>query len=180
MENITVKQRNITALKYGLIIGVIYCVLFSVINLLMANIVIYNVMRAVVYIFYMTLIGVFLTQIKKSDGGFLEFKDALGAAFVMILVGSLIYFIYSYIYFEFIDPHFLEKMKVSVVTYMENKKVPDEAIESTVKKFDEEIADSKSFHLGKTLLGYFGFLVLDTLFAMIVCLIVKKQRPIFS
>ena len=179
MEQMTVAVRNKTAMKYGLITAVIYIVLFTVTNLLMSNIMVYNVVRAVVYILYMVLIGVFVTQIKNADGGYIEFKDAFGAAFVILLTTGIIYFIYTFIYFQYIDPHYLEKMKIAVVSYMENHKVPDSAIDSTVKNFDEQIADSKSFHPGKLLLGFFGFLVMDSLFAMVVCLIVKKQRPMF-
>ena len=180
MENLTIPTRNKMAMKFGLITGIIYIVLFSVTNLLMGNIMMYNVMRCIVYVIYMVLIGVFVSQIKKADGGYLEFKDAFGAAFVILLTAGILYFIYAYIYFQFIDPHYLEKMKTSVVTYMELHKVPDEAIDKTVKSFDEQIIDAKNFHIGKTLLGFFGFLVMDSLFAMIVCLIVKKQKPMFG
>jgi hypothetical protein len=168
------------SLKYGLIIGVIYMVLFSVSNLVMAQMMTYYAVKTVVYVLFFVMIGVFLTQIKKADGGYMEFKDAFGAAFVMILVAEVIYFVYSYFYFQFIDPHYLEKMKVSVLTYMENVKAPDKAIESTIQNFDTQIADSKHFNPGKTLMGFFGFLIMDSLFGMIVCLIVKKQRPMFE
>ncbi len=179
MESITVAERNKMSVKYGLITGVVYIILFSVTNLLMSNVIMYNVIRGLVYILYMGLIGVFVTQIKKADGGFIEFKDAFGAAFVMLLTAGILYYIYSYIYFQYLDPHYLEKMKTSVITYMETHKVPDESIDATAKKFDEQIIEAKTFHFGKTMLGFFGFLVMDSLFGMLVCLIVKKQRPMF-
>jgi Protein of unknown function (DUF4199) len=180
MENMTIQVRNKMCVKYGLIIGLVYMVLFSVSNLVMSQMMTYYAVKLVVYVIFFVMIGVFLTQVKKADGGYLEFKDAFGAAFVMILVAEVIYFIYSYVYFQYIDPHYLEKMKVSVITYMENKQTPDKVIETTIQNFDTQIADSKHFNLGKTLMGFFGFLIMDSLFAMIVCLIVKKQRPMFE
>ena len=180
MEELTTAIRNKMALKYGLIIGAIYLVLFTGINVLVGNFITYNAMRVIGYILYFVIMGMFITQIKKENGGYLEFKDAFGAAFVMILTANILYYVYSYVYFQWINPHFMEQMKVSVVSFMEKMKAPDDKIEKTIQDMDKQIADSKSFNLGHILMGFFGFLILDSLFGMIVCAIVKKNRPMFG
>ncbi len=179
MENITLAERNKMALKYGLIVGVIYCVLFSVINLLVGNFIVYNITRVISYILYMVLMGVFASQIKRANGGFIEFKEVFGAVFVMLLSAGVLYFIYSYIYILYINPQFMDKMKGSVLTFMENMKTPDDKIEKAMQDFDKRIEESKKFNIGSSLQSFFGFLVMDSLFGMVVCLIVKKSKPVF-
>ena len=179
MENMTIAIRNKMALKYGLIIGIIYLLLFTGINVLVGNYVMYLGMRCVGYILYMVLIGVFATQIKNANGGFMEFKEVFSVAFIMVLVAGIIYYIYTCVYFLYIDPHFMDKMKASTLVFMEKVGAPDDAIEKSMKKFDEEIASSKTLNIGNTLLYFLGFVIMDSLFAMVVCLIVKKTKPMF-
>jgi hypothetical protein len=127
----------------------------------------------------MVLVGVFAAQIKRANGGFIEFKEVFGAVFVMLLAAGFLYFIYSYLYMLYINPQFMDKMKGSVLTFMENMKTPDDKIEKAMQDFDKRIEESKKFNLGTALLSFFGFLVMDSLFGMVVCLIVKKSKPVF-
>ena len=73
----------------------------------------------------------------------------------------------------------MDKMKGSVLTFMENMKTPDYKIEKAMKDFDKRIEESKKFNIGSSLQSFFGFLVMDSLFGMVVCLIVKKSKPVF-
>ena len=180
MENITLAQRNQMALKYGVLAGFIYILIFTGVGVLVGNFIAYNAMRLVGYVLYMVIFGVFATQIRKANGGYLEFKDTFGAVFVMILAANVLYFIYSYVYFKVINPHFLEQMKGSVMTFMENMHAPDDKIEKSMHDFDQQIAESQSFNLSKTLMGFFGFLILDSLFGMLVAVIVRKKVPMFN
>jgi Protein of unknown function (DUF4199) len=139
MENITLAQRNQMALKYGVLAGLIYILIFTGVGVLVGNFIAYNAMRLVGYVLYMVIFGIFATQIRKANGGYLEFKDTFGAVFVMILAANILYFIYSYVYFKVINPHFLEQMKGSVMTFMENVHAPDDKIEKSMHDFDQPL-----------------------------------------
>ena len=180
MENITLAQRNQIALKYGVLIGLIYILIFTGVGVLAGNFIVYNVMRSVGYILYLVILGVLAAQIRKANGGYLEFKDTFGAIFVMILAANVLYFLYSILYFKAINPHFMDQMKSATLTFMENMHAPDDKIEEAMHKFDEQIAESRVFSLSKTLMGFAGFLIMDALFGMLVALIVRKKVPMFN
>ena len=180
MEPLTLAARNQMAAKFGALVGALYLILFTVVNMLVGNYIVYMLMKLMVYIIYLVIIGVLLSQVKKANGGYLEFREAFGAAFMIILITNIIYYAYSWIYMLYIDPHFMEKIKASTITFMENLKTPEEAIDKTAKQMDEALASSKRFDFGKTVMGFCGFIILDSLFAMLVCLIVRKKRPMFE
>lgn len=180
MENITVAVKNKMAVKYGLILGAIYVVLFTCTSLLINNFISFIVMRSVAYILYFVLIGVFLTQIKKANGGFIEFREVFGASFIIVLIAGFVYYIYCSIYFLYINPHFMEYMKSSVITFMENMHTPSQTIDAKAADLDKAVAESKIFNFWKSIQGYLSSVVLDSIFAMIVCAIVKKSRPVFG
>lgn len=169
------------ALKYGLIIGIIYIAITTVINMSLVNsMLIFYITKFVAYVLYLVMLGVFATKIKKANGGYLEFKEAFGVIFVMVLISGLMSYLYNYLYIDVIDPHFMEKIKNSTVSYMEHAKLPVEKIEQTEKTFEEQAAQAKTLNLGSNLLNFFESLIADCVFGLIVSLIVKKPRPMFE
>jgi hypothetical protein len=97
-----------------------------------------------------------------------------------VLVAGIMGFLYNYIYMYLIDPDFMNKMKDSTLHMMENMKSPDEALDKTASEFDKQIAESKNLNIGKSLLGFLGGIVVDCLFGLIPCAILKKPKPIFD
>ena len=63
---------------------------------------------------------------------------------------------------------------------MEKSKLSEDKIDESVRKFDQQMAESKKFNLGNNILSYFELVIFDCLFGLIVCAIVKKNRPIFD
>lgn len=180
MENISIKERNKTAMIYGALVGFINIIIFSAVNLFVGNFIMYYVLLFTGFLAYMVLVGIFAGRIRKANGGFISFKDIFGAIFIMMLISSFIYFIYSFIYFKFIDPEFIDKMKNGTLTWMEKMKVSEDQLEKTIKKFDDQAAESKNFSFGKNVIGFLSNVVLNSLFGLIVAAIVKKNKPVFQ
>jgi len=180
MDNITSAEKNKLALTYAPLVGIIYIIIITAVNLTIGNMILFYVMKFIGYVLYFVILGILATRIKKANGGYIEFREIFGALFIMILVAELMYFVYSFIYTKYIDPHFMDRMKVAYLSFMEKMKTPDDKLEEASKNFDKAIAESKTFDFGKSLLSYFEIVVMDCLFGLIVCLIVKKPRPVVA
>jgi hypothetical protein len=180
MENITPAQRNKMALIDGLVLGVIYIIMTTAVNLMVGNMIVFYVMKAVAAILYYVIIGVMASRIKKANGGYIEFREIFGAVFIMVLIAGLMSYIYTYLYINTIDPQFMNKIKASTISFMEKYKNSDEEIEKSARKFDQQIAETKNFNLGNNIMNYFEMVVFDSLVCLLVCLIVKKPKPVLQ
>ena len=180
MENITSAERNKMAITYGLLLALIYLVITSAVNIVITNMMLFYTLKTAGYILYFIIIGIFAARIRKANGGFVEFKEVFGAVFIILVIAGLISFIFNYIYMLYIDPHYMDKIRQSTITFMEKLKTPADKMDEALKKFDEQVAESKTFHLGRNLMNYLQGLRFDCLFGLIVCAIVKKKRPMFT
>ncbi|MGN6566380.1 MAG: DUF4199 domain-containing protein [Flavipsychrobacter sp.] len=168
---------NKQAFLYGIIAAVIYIVLVTVENMLVSNMLVFYGVKILGYALFLLTLGILASQIKKSLGGYMDFRTAFGVIFIMILVADIFYYIYLYMYMLYIDPNFLEKMKEGTLSFMASRNVPQASIDQTAAKFDAQLDQAKHFSLGKNLLSFFSSLVLDALFGLIVAAIVKKNKP---
>ena len=180
MENITIAEKNKMAAIYGLLLGVISMVMTTGSYMMVGNLIGFYALTGLFFILYFVLLGIFAGRIRKANGGYIEFKEVFGAVIIMVFVSCLISYLYNFIYVKYIDPGFMDKMKTTVVQYMEKNKVPDDTIDETVRKMDKQTAESKGFNFGKNLLAYFELVIFYTLFGLIVSLIVKKNKPVFD
>jgi hypothetical protein len=181
MENITTAERNKMAVTFGLLLGLIHIVITSGINTLVGSFFLFNSLKVVAYFLYFIIMGIFATRIKKANGGYIEFRELFGAVFIMVIIGGFMTYVYTYVYIDLIDTDFMNKLKTSTVSFMErNKNIPDERIEETVKSFDKQMAEAKTLNLGKNLITFLQAIVMDSLFGLLVCLAVRKSRPVFQ
>jgi hypothetical protein len=178
---LTTAARNKMALINGLILGLIYIIISTGVNLSVNNMIMYYALKTVSYIVYMILLGLFAKNIRKANGGYIEFREVFGAVFVMLLIAGSMIYLYYYLYMFVIDPEFMDKMKAATLQFMESSpNVSDDKLNETAETFDKQIAESKSLNIGKSLLSFLGIIVLDCLFGLIVCAIVKKPKPLFE
>ena len=180
MENITASEKNKIAMTYGLLLGIIYLVITSAVNILIGNMILFYTVKFAGYLLYFVILGVLAARIKKANGGFIEFRELFGAIFIMLLIAGLLSYIYSYLYISVIDTHYMEKIRTSTIHFMEKMNTPPDKMDDAIRKFDIKVAESKTFNLGTNLLNFFEALIVDCLFGLIVCAIVKKPRPVFN
>ncbi len=180
MENITTAERNKMAGIYGLLLGVIAMVMTTCSYMMVGNFIGFYAFQIFVFILFVIVMGIFSARIRKANGGYIEFKEIFGAIIIMIFISCLISYIYGIIYTKYIDPGFMDKIKNATVQFMEKQKVPDDKIDETVRKFDKQMAESKNFNFGQTLLTYFEVCIFYCLFGLIVAAIIKKNKPVFD
>lgn len=182
MENtgLTNSQRNKLALNYGLLLAAINIVLSTVSYMLVNNFIVFGASGFVTYVLYIVLLGFFAARIRKANGGYLEFKEAFGAIFVMLAVGGVVIYIYNDLYTHVFVPDFSEKLKATTLTYWEKKNIPDEQMDKITATLDKAVADNKQFSIGKMSLGMLTSILRDCLFGLIPAAIVKRNRPLFD
>ena len=110
MENITTAERNKMAATYGLLLGIIYVIMTTGVNMMVGNFIGFYAMKFIVFVLYFVLLGVFAARIRKANGGYIEFKEIFGTVIVMILIAALINYLYNFIFLKYIDPAFMDKM----------------------------------------------------------------------
>lgn len=171
------KETNIShGLQWGLIIGLVYCILlFLRYNQGNNNPLMLGVWALIGYIVVLVLLLICGFQRRKQLGGFIELKDAFQTMFVAVLIFELFYLVFNYIYFNYVEPNFFANMKDSMEAYMEKNNVSQEKIDEAMANFDKQSA--KSMNLGNAFLSYAIWVCVSGVIALIFSLIVKRKDP---
>ncbi len=179
MSTFTKAERNATAAKYGLLIGVVALLLLTIDNTFLVNRFLgFYILKTVNFMVYILMLFFIAKNVRNTNyEGYISYKEIFGFLFIMILVAEFISYTYTIIYMHFISPDFLEKVRITTANWMESNNVPEQKINDSLKSFDEQIEQSKHFNLGKMALGYFSVLIFDSIFALILAAILKKERP---
>lgn len=180
MEGMAVADRNKMALTYGALLGVIHVVVSTGANMAVDNMVIFNSAKFVAYLLYMVILAFLALRIRKANGGYIEFRDMFGAIFVMLLVAGLITYIYNYVYTTIIIPDFTERLTNASLKLLEDSKLADDVVEEKVQQLKEQMKSAQNMGLSRQVLNFLSTIVVDCLFGLIVCAIVKKPKPLFD
>ncbi len=165
-------------MRWGIIWGVILCIIIAIQHIFFVNsYFLYMGCWIVCFILSLVIYCIAGRQQRKAMGGYISFKDAFSAIFIVILISSFISALFTHIYFHYIDTDVMDKVKETTLTFMESVGAPQESIDQASVDFDDRLADSGK--LGPTILGYFKGLVLYAIFGFICAAIVKKKKPEF-
>jgi hypothetical protein len=117
---------------------------------------------------------------KKSNEGYLEFKEALKICFGILVLTGLASSIVSYVLFNYIDVAFADSLKQLSIEktqeIMEKFKVPAEETEKAINT----IANKNIFALGEIIKGFTLGCIGYFIEALIIAAIIKKKRPEFQ
>lgn len=177
MEALSVKKRNQIAAMFGLILGVYLMIKGTISYALIGDMVKQGIVSVLFYAVYIVLVVLFVKNIKAKKGGYITFKDAFGAMIVMFLIANLLYFLYNYVYTQYIDPNVAVKLKEASLKFAQKSGVSDDQLDKMAAEFDKNIADSKHFNLLNNLKSYFFMVLVDLLPALIIAAIMKKEKP---
>lgn len=121
-----------SALNWGVILGIaliIYSLLMWILDL--------SLEQWVSWVSYIIMIGGIVLGTKSYRdnilNGAISYGQALGFGVLMMLFASIIAAIYSYIFFAFIDPEFVNKMLQMVEEQLLERGMPDEQIEMAIE-----------------------------------------------
>jgi len=180
MSEMAVADRNKMALMYGALLGAIHVVVSTGANMAVDNMIIFNSAKFAAYLIYMGILAFLALKIRKANGGYIEFRDLFGAIFVMLLVGGFIAYVYNYLYTTIIIPDFTERLTNASLKLLEDSKLADDVVEEKVQQLKEQMKAAKEMGFSRQVLNFLSTIVVDCLFGLIVCAIVKKPKPLFD
>lgn len=163
---------------------------FGLINGLLAIVILYGTWAAgtetfisfrfvdiwIPYMAAILLIGGF--QLRKKQGGFLPFKEALKFTFLSYVIAGVLIAIATYILYNVIDKDLTERSfqegLIRTKRWMEKFGASDEQIEKAISDAEKNKTETGI----KTIFMGFGIgLIWDFIKSMLVSLIIRKEKP---
>ncbi|MFT3823442.1 MAG: DUF4199 domain-containing protein [Chitinophagaceae bacterium] len=119
-------------------------------------------------------------KVKKQNGGYLQFSEAVKIVFGVFALGFLLETIFSYILLNFIDPGFRDALAQATMEKMGEMMKRFGATEEQIEKAITDGMNKNNYTLGKVFVGYGVVCIVSFIFALIVAAIVKKNKPVFD
>ncbi|MFY8110225.1 MAG: DUF4199 domain-containing protein [Bacteroidia bacterium] len=121
-----------------------------------------------------TAILFFAMKSRKNDtlAGFMTFGQGFGTGMLIMIFGGLITAVYTFVFYSFIDPDFINKMLEISRTEMLKKDMSDEQIEQALemsKKFMSPIM--------MTIFAYLGSLFFGLIISLVLAAVNKRENP---
>ena len=175
------QQRSFTdhGLKWGLIIGIIYCVLLWLrYSLGESNPVVFGLWMTISFIVVLVLLFVSGVQLRKKAGGYIDLKETFKILFLSVLIFELMYAIFNFIYLKYVNPDFFVRFKAASEAMLEAAKQPQEEIDRTLKNIDVDAA--RNMNIFDFMKSYLFSIAVTGIFAFLIALIVKRNPPAFQ
>jgi hypothetical protein len=174
----------ISAIKSGLIIGVVSIVVFVI--MYVADIKPIGMMMPFVIMLIglainIAILVIMFKKYRTETGGFISFGNAFLYCFIALVVATIISTIFTLLFIQFIEPAYYKNIMDAQKAYMENYlagKVSEEQMAQTMDKIDEQAAKMGS--IGSTLKGLLASVVVSGIIALIVGAIMKKNPDVFD
>lgn len=121
------------------------------------------------------LITLCLREFKLLNQGYMSFSEGVGLGLLFTMVSSIIAMAFDFVYKNFIDLSFKEKIINYTEEQLENRGVNPEQIEEFVKRTTEYQNSGLAF-----LIGIFILLFLGLIISLIISAILQKKKPVFD
>lgn len=170
------KQKNVEhGLKWGVIIGVVYCLLLLIrYNQGNGAPILLGVWTFIGYLIVLILLFICGVIRRKQLGGYIELKDAFQTMFIAVLGFEFFYMAFNFIYLKYINPDFFQNMKDSMEAFMIKNNVSQEQIDKALEQMDTQAA--KNMNLVTSFLSFAFAILVSGVFALIFALIIKRKR----
>ena len=123
-------------------------------------------------------------QIRKEEGGFMTYSNAFMLLVISYAAMSVVYFLYTYILYNFVDVTLTEKQfeysKDAAIKMMEKFNTPDDAMEEALAKMDADKDPDQFGLLGIAKMFVISSVIVSGLVNALLALIVRKKRPEFN
>ena len=163
-----------TALRYGLIVGLI-SVIYSLILSLTDN----SMNRALSSISYLFIIGgmvMAFKYFKEHNGGFMRYGQGLGIGTLMSLIAGFITSLFMYIYVKFIDTTLMDRaMEMQRAQMEEAGTMSDEEIEMAIEMGSKFSTPELAF-----VSAIIGLIIVGFLMSLVIAAAMRNPRPEFE
>ena len=174
-----------SALKSGLIIGVVSIVVFIIMyvaDLKPVGIMMPIMLMLVSLAISITILVVLFKKYRTQIGGFISFRDAFLYNLIALITGLIISTLFTLLFVQFIEPDYykqiMEAQKIWMENYLSGKGLTEEQMAQTLDKIDEQAVNMGS--ISSTLKNLLGGVVFSGIIALIVGAIMKKKPDVFD
>jgi hypothetical protein len=170
------EMKTAHAVKWGIIIGLVYCVfLWLRYSMGVSNPIFMGLWAFVGYVSVLILLLVSGFQLRKLNGGFIEFKEIFKYLFISVLIFEAFYTAFNFIYLTYVDPEFFPKFRDATEDFLIRQKAPQKDIDDAMERLNEEgAANQNVMSVVKTFL--FSISV-SGLMALIFSFIIRTKDP---
>jgi hypothetical protein len=119
-------------------------------------------------------------QLKKFQGGYLEFSEALKVTFLILVIGSFVSMVFDYILLNYIDVPFRQAVMQILADKAERAMEKLGMSQDKIDQFTEDMLNGNNYTFGKLFLGFAFRCIGLFIVALIVSAIIKKKRPPFD
>ena len=128
--------------------------------------------------YMMIILVIYGFQIRKRNGGYLPFRDALKYSFMSYVVVAVLMAIGTYILFNLIDKDLTQKAfdlsMEKIKSTFSGMGMKEEDIEKAMGQREAQNTDFKTIFLGT------GFgLIWDFVLSLLVSVIIRREKPVF-
>ena len=165
-------------IRWGVIIGIIYCLLlFLRFHLGADNAGIFSMLVFVGFIAVVILLFFCGKSFRKKNGGYVEMKEAFKTMFIAILIFEFLYAVFTIVYLKYMAPQFFDKFRVSMENLLMMAKQPQADIDKALAAIDAWGVQAKSLSVFDFLKTYLYNVAITGLFALLFAFILKKKQP---
>lgn len=163
-----------TAMKYGLMAGVLLIILTVIFYMM-------NYMpKGAINVFPFLIIGGFtiygcINYREEECGGFLSYGSAFKIGVLIALFASIILGAYNYVFYQFIDPSYVEVILAAEEESLNEKNLPQETIDKRM-----ELIRSYTSPMLLSISTIIMFLISGLFISLITSIFVKKEKPFFD
>jgi len=166
-----------TAIRYGLIGALVFCIYTLVGNLTGLSSGSFGMVASMIssFLVFAIAIGIIVVAVKhhrdKELGGYISLGRIVLIGSVAFFIALLISNIFNYIYMNFIDPGFVDDIMVNMEEMMSGM-IPEDQLDDVLAQTREGFTPSKMFTTGLLFPALFGVFV-----SAIIGLIMKVEPP---
>lgn len=117
---------------------------------------------------------------KKAQNGYLEFRDALKACFLVFVIALALQTIFNWVLLNYIDPTFRQAVEKSVMQSTEKLLLDMGISQDKIDEVQLREKGTNQFSLGRTMMGLAFWYLAWFLVALLIAAIIKKKKPEFS
>lgn len=173
------KINSSVGLMFGVILGLVYCILLFWRWSQASNLLMFGALSLLNYLIILGLLFYVCVYRKKQTEGFAGFKDLFQTLMITVIIFELIYAIYNFVHLKYIDPNVIDKMKAGMLALLEKAgtQISDADKSEKIAQLDK-LKDATNF--GKIIQNFFTSLAISGVFAILIALIMRKEKPVFQ
>lgn len=180
----TLENLNKSATNNGLIVGILSIVI-GVVTYYVFPSLLGSMLFGIGTLIVSMLIYIFFTlDLRKKIGGFWTFREALRGIFLMAFVAGLLYSVFNYIFYKFIEPEAFDKiaayMESGMTKTFENMGMDQEKIDEAVSKQIEGVQAQYQPTFAQFFKNIGISVIVQFVMSLIFAAIFKREKPLFA